>query len=80
MAHTWSRVYAHLVYIPVNAVCLVSTACLVFLAFICKVVSAELRVLQGKSMVRKATALKVKKYIIIIVTRIRASIQFSTLL
>jgi hypothetical protein len=55
-------------------VCVVSTAPLVFLAFICKVASAKLSALQGKSMVYKATALKVKEYIIIIVTRIRASI------
>jgi hypothetical protein len=59
MGHTWSRVYAHPVYTPVNAVCLVSTARLVFLAFICRVANAEPPVLQGKSMMHKATALQV---------------------
>lgn len=71
MGHTWSRVYAHLVCIPVSAVCLVSTAHLVLLAFICRVASAELPVLLGKSIKHKEVASKVKEYIIIVVTRKR---------
>lgn len=49
MGHTWSRVYAHHVYTPVSAVCPVSTAHLVFQAFICRAESAEPPALQGKA-------------------------------
>jgi hypothetical protein len=57
MGHTWSRVYAHLVYTPVNAACPVSTAHPVFPAFICRVANAVPPVLLGKGTLLEAAGL-----------------------
>jgi hypothetical protein len=48
MAHTWSRVCAHLVCTPVNAVCQESTARHVSQGSICRVVIVEPPALRGK--------------------------------
>ena len=57
MGHTWSRVYAHLVCTPVNAVCPVSTAHHVCQAFICRAANAEPPVPRGKGLLREVVAL-----------------------
>jgi hypothetical protein len=53
MGHTWSRVCAHLVCTPVNAACPVSTAHLVFPAFIYRAVNVVPPVLQGEGVLHQ---------------------------